>query len=220
MEQAIPLELVRKIMDKNFFGLEEWQSLYEANFVNKKFGEVPDFPWSEEVLNAPCPFVEGKRIRETHFVFLGLPIINDKLLSISGWHEIFVRSDLGLPNKLSWDGNQKLATDFTCDFRWYLMLQEIVPNSVKKTYAEQVAMLPVEYEAPHAIEEFMKNVLCHKKKGVRLNSSWMARTFDTTSGGWRVEIGGLDEDGFSHNRCSYDERYPGVGLAASRKFSD
>ncbi len=216
---------VRKIMgSKNFFGLKEWQSLYGANFVNKKkFGEVPDFPWSEDVLNAPCPFVESKRIRETHFVFLGLPIINDRLLTIFGWHEIDRITGSNqmhyTVNKRSWDGDQKFATGVTCDFRWYLILQEIVPNSVRKTLVEQIAMLPTEYEAPHAIEEFTKNILCFKKKGVRLNSSWMARTLDVTSSGWCVEIGGFNVFGFSVNLCSSDE-YPGVGLAASRKLPD
>ena len=70
LEGSVHQKLARAILGKNFFGVEEWSALYGVNFTKKQLREVADFPWNEDVLNAPCPFVKGKSVKETHFAFL------------------------------------------------------------------------------------------------------------------------------------------------------
>ena len=137
-------QVARAIMGKNLFGVEEWAALYGVKFTKKQLREVAEFPWGEEVLNAPCPFVKGKTIKETHFAFLGLENVNGKPLTILHLQELHPQGSQPkfasyAPN--SWYFNQVWATNETAKFRWYLMSLEIVPNSEDKNYQEQAAML-------------------------------------------------------------------------------
>lgn len=220
LEGSIHQKLARAVMGKNFFGIEEWSSLYGVSFTKKQLREVADFPWGEDILNAPCPFVEGKSIKETHFAFLGIPSVNGKPLTILKWHELHLAT--GQPKfyfaNNPWYGNQKFATEVTCELRWYLMPLEIVPSSTNKTYQEQVAMLTQDYEVPNAIEEVTKSILYYRKNGIRLNQSRWSRCQDVTSVGYRVNVGHFGESGLHVNSHWDGHRHSYIGVAASRKF--
>jgi len=226
LEASIHQKLARAIMGKNFWGVEEWSSLYGVNFTKKQLRQVAEFPWSEDILNAPCPFVKGKSVlRETHFAFLGLDRLNGKSLTILKWHELHpatgqprfysannpwycsqwheLHPATGQPQFYSannpWYGTQKFATEITCGLRWYLMPLAIVSGSESKTYEEQVAMLPQsDYEVPTACEEVTKDILYYRKNGICLNPSRWGRTQAVTSNGYRVGIGGFG-DGFGES---------------------
>jgi len=214
-------KLARVILGKNFFGFEEWSSLYGVNFSNKQLREVAEFPWSEDVLNAPCPFHKGKSIKETHFAFLGLDAFKGKPLTILKWQEL--HPDSGQPRFYSytpdnWYSKEKFGNEPTCEFRWYLMPLEIVPDSTNKTYSGQTAMLPVDYEVPLAIEEVTKVILYYRKNGIYLNPTRYGRCQDVSSDGHRVDVGYFDSGGLDANDYWGDDRYYYIGLAASRKF--
>ncbi len=229
---SVHQKLARSILGKNFFGVEEWSSLYGVNFSSKQLREVAEFPWSEDVLNAPCPFHKGKSVKETHFAFLGLANIRGKALTILKWQEL--HPDSGQPKFYSyapdnWYAKEKFGNEPTCGFRWYLMPLEILPDSADKTYQEQVAMfdriyqeqvamLPADYEVPHAIEEVTKVILYYRKNGICLNSTRYGRCQDVTSGGGRVLVGYFDSVGLGVGRWSDDGRGARIGVAASRKF--
>ena len=211
----------RAILGKNFFGVEEWSSLYGVNFSNKQLREVAEFPWSEDVLNAPCPFHLGKSIKETHFAFLGLDAFKGKPLTILKWQEL--HPDSGQPKFSSyapdsWYAKEKFGNEPTCGFRWYLMPLEIVPESTSKTYAEQTAMLPADYEVPLAIEEVTKVILYYRKNGIYLNPTTYSRCRDVASDGDPVDVGYFDSEGLDVGSGWGDERHYRIGLAASRKF--
>jgi hypothetical protein len=221
LDGSVHHDLAHAVMGKNFFGVGEWSALYGVNFSKKQLREVAEFPWGEDILNAPCPFVKGKSIRETHFAFLGLDAVGGKSLTIIKWQELHPAS--GQPRFYSyapdnWYANEKFGNTPTCGFRWYLMPLEIVPNSTDKTYQGQVSMLSAEYEVPFAVEEVSKDLLYHRKNGVYLNPQRYGRCQDVTSVGRRVYVGysgtgGLGVDRWSDGGCYYD-----IGLAASRKF--
>lgn len=224
LEGSVRHRLARDIMGKNFFGVEEWSTLYGVNFSKKQLQEVAEFPWSEDILNASCPFVKGKRIRKTHFAFLGLKTISGEFLTIIKWKKLHPVTDQ--PRFCShapdnWYAKEKFANEPTCGFRWYLMPLEIVPNFRNKTYRKQAAMLPAEYEVPFAVEEVSKVILHCKKNGIYLNSLKWGRCQDVTSNGRRVIVGNFDSWGLDvtdwvwlNGRNDHD-----VGLATSRKFS-
>jgi len=219
-EPTTSQKLARAILGKNFFGVEEWSSLYGVSFSNKQLREVVEFPWSEDVLNAPCPFHKGKSIKETHFAFLGLDTFKGKPLTILKWQELHPDSDQ--PKFYSyapdnWYAKEKFSNESTCGFRWYLMPLEIVPESADKTYAEQIAMLSADYEVPLAIEEVTKIILYYRKNGVYLNPTSYGRCQDVASDGSRVDVGCLFLEGLDVSDSWGDLRDYGIGLAASRK---
>lgn len=222
LEGSVHQKLARAILGKNnFFGVEEWSTLYGVNFTKKQLREIADFPWNEDVLNAPCPFHKGKSIRETHFAFLGLDCIKGRPLPILKWQELHPQS--GQPRFYSyapdcWYAKENFANKPTCGFRWYLMPLEIVPNSTDKSYQEQTAMLPKEYEVPLAIEEVTKLILYYRKNGIYLNPTNWGRCHDVTSGGRRVPVGYFDSDGLHVGYWWAAYRTYPFGLAASRKF--
>lgn len=221
LEGSVHHKLARAIMGKNFFGVEEWLALYGVNFSKKQLREVAEFPWSEDVLNAPCPFYKGKSIKETHFAFLGLNNIRGKPLTILKWQEL--HPDSSQPKFYSyapdnWYAKEKFGNEPTCGFRWYLMPLEILPNSTNKTYQEQVAMLSAEYEMPLAIEETTKDILYYCKNGIYLNPTSYGRCQDVASDGYRVYVGDFDSKGLIIDLWSDGSRSGGIGLAASRKF--
>jgi hypothetical protein len=217
LEGSINQKLARAIMGKNFFGTQEWSVLYGVRFTKDQLLKVTKFPWSSGILNAPCPFVKGKSIRETHFAFLGLDTIEGRPFNIVRWHEIHSRPGrLHLLTLCSSD-DQIYAVYKTCYFRWYLMLLEVIPNSTNRTFRAQLEILPIEYEVPSTIEEVSKNILYHSKNNICLNPATYGRCTDITSGGSRTMVGCFDTFG-PNIGCSGDTdiRYD-AGLAASRK---
>ena len=208
------------ILGKNFFGAEEWTALYGVKFTKKQLREAAEFPWGEEVLNAPCPLVKGKTVKETHFGFLGLENVNGKPLTILHLQELHPQN--GQPKFASyahgsWYFKESWATNPTAKFRWYLMPLEIIPNSEFKTYQDQVAILPQGYEVPSAVEEVLKDILYYRKNGIYLNSARYARTMDVTSDGYRVDVSFFGGHGLSVIDNWGDDGWDDVGLGAARK---
>lgn len=220
LEGAIYQKLARAIMGKNFFGVEEWSMLYGINFTKKQLREVGEFPWNEDVLNSPCPFVEGRSIRETHFAFLGLNTINGKPRSILEWQKIHPSSGqlrFWEYAPKAWYSDEKFANEITCGFRWYLILQEIIPDSTDKTHQEQLAILPAEYEAPLAVEEVTKTILYYRKNSVLLNPKQWGRCQDIVCDGLRIRVGNFG--GNTIDIMTLPDEYHDChhGLVASRK---
>lgn len=215
-----PREFARAMLGKNIFGVEEWIAApYGVTFTGKQLHEVAGFPWGEDILNAPCDFIKGKRVRETHFAYLGLDYLNGEPVTILKQQELHPRD--GQPRFASyspsaWYSLQKFANGLAPKFRWYLMLQNIVPNSEKMSYEKQKAMLPPEYEVPFAAEETLKLLFFYQKNGIYLNSSVYGRTEGVPSGGYRVRVG--SGDGIRINICWDEIPYEHVGVAASRKL--
>lgn len=159
---SIDRNLARDILGKNLFGPEQWLLYYGIWFSEQQLKDISRFPWNESVLNAPCSFIKGKSIKETHFAFLGTDRIYNKPLDLLKWHELSPITGKKKLKENPWYKDQNFARVNTCCFRWYLTLIESVPNSTEKTYPEQVELLPPEYRAPFVIEEVTKNILYYK----------------------------------------------------------
>jgi hypothetical protein len=168
---GIPPGLVEALMGREYFGTQGWNTVFGEQFPEGPSipsehvaeGIIKSFPWNDEVLNSPCPFFNGQRIRDTHFAFLGLSQLHGKPLTILHWHEItngnplvtFMAEDLKLKES-------HFVRAQTCDLRWYLSLREPVPFSGGKTWEGQEALLPPEYEVPSAVCEITKIVLYYR----------------------------------------------------------
>lgn len=225
LDASIHQKLARAVIGKNFFGVEDWSALYGVNFNQKQLRQVAEFPWSEDVLNSPCPFNKGKLVKDTHFAFLGLSRINGAPLTVVKWLELHPAT--GQPkfhfDTDPWHTGQPHTDVATMQLRWYLLLKDIVPDSTEKTPEEQSAMLPPEYEVPSTIAEVTKDILTFRKTGVHPNPSrWAAcaeRTVktDKVSAGLVSCVSSFGERGLDVDRWS-GYRLDCVGLGASRKF--
>ncbi|MCX6760510.1 MAG: hypothetical protein NTZ84_00150 [Candidatus Nealsonbacteria bacterium] len=210
---SIDRETARDILGKKLFGPKEWLSSYGIWFSDQQLKEIFEFPWNESILDAPCPFVKGKSIKETHFAFLGIDRIYNKPLTVLKWHELHPISGKQKPKLNPWYEDQDFARVKTCWFKWYLMLIKSAPNSTEKTYQEQTAMMPAGYRAPFAIEEVTKNILYHKTYGVYPNGYNWTRCQDIAIGDCHICVGDfIKVRGWAGGR-----QHPTVGISASRK---
>lgn len=224
LEGSIHHKLARAVMGQNFFGVEDWATFYGASFTKKQLRQVAEFPWGEDVLNGPCPFVTGKTIRETHFAFLGLHQLKGTPLTVKHWLTVHPKD--GQPRfyfaENPWHDGQPHTDEATMELKWYLLLKDIVPNSTSMTPEEQAPLVPQEYDIPTTISEVTKDILVFRKTGVRPNPTrWSAckeRTVATALAfaGFVSCVGafgghGLYVDYWNGLRDGY------VGLGASRK---
>lgn len=219
-------ESARAILGKNFFGVEEWMILYGVNFTNKQLREIADFPWGEDVLNAQCPFVEGKMIKDTHFAFLGLESIKGQPLTIKRFHDLHPST-----GQIRFSGrgglnfkNRGFFTKRTCRFRWYLMpLEIIINNDDTFLHSDQLFdTLPSEYENAFAVEEVTKHILYCRKNDIRLNPDRYGLCKDEISSQptRTIYIGLFDQDGVHISEGVWkevDHPYK-TGLAISRRL--
>src|SRR3989344_2649403 len=64
IDGSVHHKLARALMGQNFFGVEEYATLYGVNFSKKQLREISGFPWGEDVLNSPCPFNKDRLLRD------------------------------------------------------------------------------------------------------------------------------------------------------------
>lgn len=73
-----------------FFGKEEWEKQYGD------IGYIPPLPENiDAILNTPCPFTQGKTVRETHVLFLVPSQINTKPVNLGNLNSSFDRTSKG-----------------------------------------------------------------------------------------------------------------------------
>jgi len=164
-------------------------------------------------------FYQGKLIRDTHFLWLGLEIINGESLTIVRWQKIHPKA--GEPNFYfyppdCWYEAENFAGQAVCRPQWHLSLVDIVPGSTSKWHDDQKKMLPDGYEVPSAIEEVTKDILFYRRRGVWPNSKVYACVSGLTADGRRVFVGYGGFGGLNVDRWN-GEPYADVGLSASQQ---
>ena len=211
----------KEIMGENFFGLSDWNANFRQEITDD---EVLMIPWPESVLNGECPFCSGRTVSETHFVFLGVKTLSpEKTLTVLEWQK--QQEALRQPRLCQddWYREKDFANEKTCKhLRWYLVLREIIPGSVNKTYLKQLEMLPGGYEPASAVVEVSKNILNFYKNRVRPNRFVYGTCKDQTQtkelgGPLRVAVGKFSKNNDLDITFRFDNSaYPNFGLTASR----
>ena len=199
------------------FGKNDWATYYGP-------AEELD-PQIEDILMSACPFHKGRRVFETHFVFMGMPTINGESLTVAKWIELHPGPDQPkfYFNDNPWHAGQPHTDVAVLEPRLYIMLREIVPGSTGKTPEQQVAMLPPEYERPTTIAEVTKDILVYRRTGGRSNPNYWAACSEQTVKTTRVVagnvscVGSFNGDGLSV-RYWDGSPYGSVGVGASRKL--
>ncbi|MCR4328192.1 MAG: hypothetical protein NUV53_01610 [Patescibacteria group bacterium] len=218
------LREIRSTMGKNCFLLEDWSGFYKANFRECDCLSIPEFPWDMSILNYPCPFSDEDRIRirDTHFVSLGLKTLGGKPLTLARF--VGVHPYGRIPHF-----NAGIVLDDPVSkrdiggLRWYLTFRGIVPHSNLYSSEGQVALLHEkypEYEAPLPIENAMMHAFYFRKHRRYLSPSRYVRCRTKTTYGEWIEIGCSDDVGIEISQSSLNDDMidTDVGIGASRKF--
>jgi len=145
----------------NFFGPKQWAEIFGMDVPIP-----PKFPWDKKILKDKCPFNEGKKIKDTHFAFLGPGF--DAGLNMVGWKKFYLEKTKDNPRRIAflngldeWHRKEEFVWT-TCIPKWYLVLIENAPESKGQSYQEQKNILQRDYpkyQMPLAVEAVTKNIL-------------------------------------------------------------
>lgn len=220
--QWLLIDTARAIMGKNFWGTEEWTRFYGVRFAEEQPCKIAHFPWGKDILNSTCPLC-GKVVKDCHFAFWGIDRLNGAPLNIGKFREWHRRATTQRGfSRCTSDADystKKSATETTMGLRWHLLHRNIVPGSGNKTYDDQRAMLPVEYEVPSAVTEIAKNLFVSQKTGVWPNPKGYGRCKNMLPHGVRLIVGcGSDEGMLVDTSEDNDASLAYVGIAASRRL--
>jgi hypothetical protein len=142
----------------SFFGAKEWEQYFG------EVGETPPLPSDiVEILDSPCPFWQGKQVKDTHLLVLIPAVVSGKLFTLNLLGELVQDPKQGNRSTAyryyNADVQQKLGHQSTDGSYWVLMTRGILPNTSAMGYSAQkawVAMyadrVQLPYTVPHALE--------------------------------------------------------------------
>lgn len=169
MANDINSQLLSILKPNQFFGPDDWKEFYGIKVEN---AELPaTIENLSKILNAPCPFFPGKKIKKTHYLLFIPGKINQKgnQLDIRTLQKFFPKD--GEPRFYRYlsdtlaDNNQPYADERIKKDTWILVLNGVIPHSRYETYAEQLTMLPNGYIIPTALAITTFHLSSHQKSG-------------------------------------------------------
>ncbi len=207
------------------FGKYKWE---------EHFGEVgaaPSLPKEiRQVLESPCPFWPGKKVKETHMLTLIPQTVNGKKLTLNSLSELIQNPKAGHKTKYSdYNGivKKELGSQGVQKSHWALMTQDVIPESRNKSYKEQKRLLHsyaqkshTSYALPTALEAAVSILMEYVANGKRLYSDdpyTYTRCLEKVHNNqWPAAIGGFAAGGLAVSYDLWDFDSSGVG--ALRKF--
>ncbi len=198
----------RRIMGKNFFGIEE---------VIKHFGVNPSKQQLATLAEIRTP--KGRLISEeemheckdTHVLVAMFPL---SILDIRGIAK--KQSDRTLFYSQDWYDKQAFAKD-KGEVGWQLVRKEPIANSTSKTWNDQQALLSKDEETPTARIVVYTMVGHFLATGERLFEKIYVRCVDLDSDGGRVSVGDFGAKGLYVDDYWSDRPNSDIGLSAARK---
>lgn len=130
-----------------------WKKLYPEEAFNKmkwakyfgEIGEEPPLPRKiYSILNAPCPFWPGKKIRDTHILGIVPKTVDLEELTLNKWKVLISSPKSGNATKFDEIADSvatKNAHESPSTSYWVLMLKDILPKSNNKSIPEQKALI-------------------------------------------------------------------------------
>ncbi len=102
---------------------------------------------------------------------------------------------------------------------WQLVRKNPVPDSTRKTWVEQNALLGADEQVPSASVLAQAILIHYLETEERLYETIYVRVSDVRSGGALVDLGIFDQGGLGVFRNWVSDRNSDIGLASSRKFN-
>lgn len=190
----------RKIMGRNYFGIEEVIRHFWVNPSKQQLAALAEVPFTEATL---------EECKNTHVLVTVLPL---SILEIRGK----VPGDQRLFYNQDWYNKESFAKDRE-EAEWHLVRKTPVNNSTSKTWNEQKALLAKNEETPTA-RVMVYTIIGHfLATGERLFEHICVRCSDVDSDGFRVDVGYFDSVGLDVNFDWDDSRHDDIGVASARK---
>jgi hypothetical protein len=218
-------------LPQEVFGAKEW---------SRYFGEVGEEPFLpsdiDEILNGPCPFWEGKVVKDTHLLVLIPSTVSGKPFTLDLFGELVKRpKGGGRSTKYRFydsDIQAVLGTRSPGGSYWILMTRDVIEGSRSKRYAIQKALIAAHaretglpYVLPSALEAATAILSHYVRSGERLytDAPWTyTRCQELINNEYPVIVGGFSLGGLAINYFYYC--YDGSrdsdtrGVASLRKF--
>ena len=194
-------------------------------------GKAPLLPAGiGQILASPCPFWDGKQVRDTHLLVMMPKRVSGQPLTLDYLGEL-IQSPQGRGHATEYDfysdavreaiGNQAAGSSY-----WVLMTKGVLPESLNKSYQDQCALVAdhekrtgLGYGVPGALEAAVVMLLLHVRSGERLYGDdplTYTCCWERVKGK-QVIIGGFSSEGLRINDRNYDQNSL-RGIAALRKF--
>lgn len=173
----------------------------------------------KKVLESPCPFILGKLVKETHYLYY-LPLeFRGAPLTIMRWWELFPYEGEPCFYTDTWYKDEDFATIDTARLQWFLMFKGVMPGSESHTREEQLLLKPDKYTVPKAVECVPMHFLSFiKNGGQRINSNIFGRTQDIYQGN-HVFVGLFENTGLCiFNYVASSDRNSSVGQFLFRRL--
>ena len=208
------------------FGKRDWEHY---------FGHVSTFPPAlpadiAEIMNSPCPFWAGNKVRDTHWLVLIPKYVKRRWKALTlDYLGKLIQSPQGGGHGTQYryhadSVREAIESQGPGGSYWVLMTRDVLPGSRWHCYEDQrklvayhAARTGLGYQLPSALEASVVMLLHYVMSGARLYSDnpWTyTRCRDNSTAGYPVAVGGFSSEGL------YVGPLPRLvfGVAVLRKF--
>ncbi|MFH1855577.1 MAG: hypothetical protein ABH810_04215 [bacterium] len=189
----------RKIMGRNFFGVEEAVKHFGVNPTRQQLATLSEIPFSEAVL---------EQSKDTHVLVAVFPL---SILEIRG------KVDSKLFYNQSWYNKESFVKE-RGEVTWQLVRKTPVDDSTSKNWQEQQALIAKDNEVPGARVMVYTIIGHYLATGERLFEHIYVRASSVDSDGDRVSVGYFDSYGLFVSDYWGDDRSAFLGVSSARKF--
>ncbi len=210
-KNSLDQKLKRRIMGRNFFGIEE---------AIKYFGIKPTKEQISALAKIPFTEAELYEVRKTHLLVAVFPL---SVWKMRGTYPDTDFKPFSAPYINNWYGKEPFANECG-EVSWQLIRTTPVAESTLKTWDEQQKLLDNNEKTP-TVRTMVYAIIGHRlMTGIWLFKRIRVRCSDVDSKGYHVDIysGCLDRlcpGGIEINHSSNDICDQHIGLAVSRKIS-
>lgn len=185
LKEPIYHNMIRnKFPQGHFFGVAEWQRVFNAQFTPTEIGSISQFPWDSEYLKSPDRWSPRETVAQTHFAFLGVRVLRfrtslEETLGLEMWNlnQLVFRYQsgsrmAGLERNVNMVFEPEVAREQMsyCEFRWFLARFCPVPVGDPASYEEEIDLLSgAGYQMAWPVEAVMARILAQ--------ASWIASGF-------------------------------------------
>ncbi len=207
--------LTHNTMPAMAFGKAKWE---------RYFGDIgvePPLPLNiEQILEAPCPFCQGKKVHETHLLTLIPAKVNNKPLKLKLIGKLVKKPLQGNPTKFSCLSIGEYKDPAAPVSHWALMSRGIIPDSRNKSLQkQQLVQNYVDYQVPTILDAVVSIFTEYVSTKTRLyhdNPATFTRCQEKYNKTWGLAVGGFGSNGLTVTDFYYaNDR---VGEGALRKF--
>ncbi|MCB1115478.1 MAG: hypothetical protein KDK71_03315 [Chlamydiia bacterium] len=217
------LKIPKTVANQIAFGRAKWE---------KYFGDLeaePPLPANiDEILNSPCPFWSGKKVRETHLLVLVPQTVNGRVFCLDSLSELIKNPKIGHKTQYRayYDEIKKELGSKSVPSHWVLMTRDVIPGSRNKTYDVQKRLVQshaqktkLPYKMLTALDAATAILTHYVETGKRIYKPYLMFTYGASTRcqeilGSRetIVIGGFDTEGLAITTNDWHDYIPrGVG---------